>query len=59
MTDVAENIKFVLRRLDNMEREVNAGYQHFLLFLHFCLNPLPLIPILGSSNLAANKDMLS
>ena len=27
--------------------------------LLFCLNLLPDVPILGSSNLAANKDMMS
>ena len=27
--------------------------------LKFCLNPLPDMPILGSSTSAANKDMMS
>ena len=51
-----------------MENGENAGNQHFLLFPQCFLslkgqesliNPLPDMPILGSSNSAANKDMMS
>ena len=34
------------------------SHQHFLHFLQ-CFNPLPDMPILGSSNSPANKDMMS
>ena len=48
------------------ETEDGSSYQHFLLFPLFSkgfilrvINPLPHMPILGSSNSAANKDMMS
>ena len=51
-------ISVVFRTENIVGKGENVGYQHFLLSLR-CLNPLPHMPILGSSNSAANKDMMS
>ena len=53
--------KFVMGRVENIvgERE-NTCYQHFLLLpQRFSKLSLPDMPILGSSNSVANKDMMS
>ena len=48
-------------RVEDIEEKEkkNVGYQHLLLFKRFFLNPLPHMPILGSSNSATNKGMMS
>ena len=42
-----------------VKKKENAVYQHFSFFSHCAFNPILHMPILGYSNSAASKDMMT
>ena len=54
------DLKGIAKSIDPGQPAQCDHFSNFLLLPDFlCNNPLPDVPILGSSNAAANKDMMS